>query len=123
MCGPALMKFKGRDLGVLYELFGVGVTVAHDSIALDQRVCAENIAIIKGVGSMEGQKTYMTLDPGMDLPKRKADREELGSSPVPVRDDGLIDCRTLTDLLGVQSWSHSRRTRESNNKIRKHSLK
>ena len=77
-----LARYKGRDLGVPDKLLGVGVTVAHDSIILDQRAYAESI-VVEGMGSTQVRKTYVPLDPGMDLSERKEDEEELDSPQFP----------------------------------------
>ncbi|CAM9301783.1 unnamed protein product, partial [Sphacelaria rigidula] len=77
-----LARFKGRDLGVPDKLLGVSVTVAHDSITLDQRAYAESI-VVEGMGSTQVRKTYTLLDPGMGLSERKEGEGELNSSEFP----------------------------------------
>ena len=77
-----LARYKGRDLGVPDKLLGVGVTVAHDTITLDQCAYAESI-IVEGTGSTQVRKTCVPLDPGMDLSERKEDEGELDPSQFP----------------------------------------
>lgn len=74
--------YKSRDLGVPDKLVGVGISVVHDGITLDQCVYAPSI-VVEGIGSMVVRKTCLLLDSGMDLSERKADAEELDASQFP----------------------------------------
>ncbi|CAN0086173.1 unnamed protein product [Sphacelaria rigidula] len=77
-----LARYKAQDLGMPDKLVGIGVTVAHDSSTLDQRAYAESI-VVEGIGSTQVRKTYMPVDPSIDLSQRKVGEKELDSSQFP----------------------------------------